>query len=444
MRNRFAFMQISAPSRRRVAGMTLLELMIALVLSTTVLLGLITLINSIGIANRTQDGLARLQENGRFAVQRIAADVRAASSQHCSNFEIAPSLLAGGGVMYMNPPRNPTMNFDAGAANPPQLRMGLPGPVAPYVLSSRFFMVGHECTNVACNPLPANLNRGVDRLGTGLPAMGTAVGLRAPGADVLTLRYLAGDGAAIVAVPPGTLQLTNNPAVLALSGFSTMANGDPVWVSDCATSSMFRWQIAGQVISLGAGNFGTAVLPALQSLLPVVGVVPPRLPVRAFHVPTSLQTISYFLEVTNDPKIPGRRISSLMRRQNGVAQVLVEGVERFDLLYGVRNASGATRFVDAAQVDALGGAGCSNTLEPGCGWRTIGSVEIFLLLNTVDDVSPRGDNEFRYAWLNSGAPNIAGTFENPETLGTLRNGLPAGRMLRREFRTLVSLRGINY
>jgi len=444
MKNRFTFMRMSAFSRRRMAGMTLLELMIALVLSTTVLLGLITLINSIGIANRTQDGLARLQENGRFAVQRIAADVRAASSQHCSNFEMAPSILAGAGVMYMDPARNPTMNFDAGDANPPLLRMGLPGPVAPYELSSRFFMVGHECTTVGCTPLLTNNNRGVDRLGAGLPVMGTAAGLRARGADVLTLRYLAGDGAAIVSQAPGVLRLTSDVPVLARSGFAAMANNDPVWVSDCATSSIFLGQIAGQDLSLGAGNFGAAVVPTLQRVPPVAGFAPPRLPVRAFHIPTSLRTVTYFLQVTNDPKVAGRRISSLVRRENGVAQVLVEGVERFDLLYGVRNAGGATRFVSATQVDALAGAACSSTLEPGCGWRTIGSVEIFLLLNTVDDVVPRGDDEFRYAWLNNGVANVAGTFENPATFGTLRNGLPAGRMLRREFRTLVSLRGINY
>ena len=55
-----------------------------------------------------------------------------------------------------------------------------------------------------------------------------------------------------------------------------------------------------------------------------------------------------------------------------------------------------------------------------------------------------GDEEFRYSFLNNGNANAAATYEVPSALGTLRNGLPPGRMLRREFRALVSLRDYNY
>ena len=55
-----------------------------------------------------------------------------------------------------------------------------------------------------------------------------------------------------------------------------------------------------------------------------------------------------------------------------------------------------------------------------------------------------GDEEFRYSFLNDGNANAAGAYEVPSALGSLRNGLPPGRMLRREFRALVSLRDYNY
>ena len=70
--------------------------------------------------------------------------------------------------------------------------------------------------------------------------------------------------------------------------------------------------------------------------------------------------------------------------------------------------------------------------------------EVFMLLNTVGDVAVTGDEEFRYSFLNNGNANAAATYEVPSALGTLRNGLPPGRMLRREFRALVSLRDYNY
>jgi type IV pilus assembly protein PilW len=433
-------------------GLSLIELLVAIAISSIVILGLVTLITSIGVANRAQDGLARLQENGRFAVQRIAADLRAASSQHCSSFDVEASVLGTGGSTYVDVPRAPRVYFDA-ATNPATL-VGPAGFATSYLMSTRFMMVGHECDAATCTPAVNAPNRGVHRVGGALPAMGTAPTERARGSDVLTLRFLNGEGVRVIAQngwqpgpPDASIVLQNNAPALALAGFTAMGN-DPVWVSDCSASEVFLGTRAGTTVQM-AGNFDNSRMQRLDL----------RSDVRAFHVPTALQTVTYYLQLQVDPRDPGRTMSVLMRRAGAAAaQALVEGVERFDLLYGVNDALGRTSYLTAAQVDALGGVGsqcppypvpilpvpAAGTNEPGCGWRAVKSVEIYLLANTVDDVSPRRDDEFRYSWLNSGAANPAGTYENPQALGTLRNGLPAGRMLRREFRTLVNLRGYNY
>ena len=436
--------------QRSQSGLSLIELLVAIAISSIVILGLVTLINSIGVANRAQDGLARLQENGRFAVQRIAADLRAATSQHCASFDAASSILngvAGGSAIWVDVPRAPLMRFDAGANA--ATRMGpvgiIPAPDSPwYFMSTRFMMVGHECDGAACIPATNAPGRGVHRLGAALPAMGTGFGQRARGSDVLTLRYLSGAGVRVInrlqSGPPPVVDffLENNPAALARAGFTTMGN-DPVWVSDCAGSEVFLGNLqAAAVVRMAGANFNNARVAGGLNLLSDA---------RAFHVPTSLRTVTYYLQLREDPRNPGRTMSALMRKDGAaLAQELVEGVERFDLLYGINDAQGRTSYLTAAQVDALVPAGgqCIGNNEPGCGWSAVKSVEIYLLTNTVDDVSPRGDDEFRYSWLNDGTANAAGTFENPESLGTLRNGLPAGRMLRREFRTLINLRGYNY
>ncbi len=433
-------------------GLSLIELLVAIAISSIVILGLVSLITSIGVANRAQDGLARLQENGRFAVQRIAADLRAASSQHCSTFDAAASVLGTGASTYVDVPRVPRMYFNA-ATNPATL-VGPTGFATAYLMSTRFMMVGHECDAATCTPAVNAANRGVHRLGGALPAMGTAVTQRARGSDVLTLRFLTGDGMRVIAqngwqpgAPVASVVLENDAPALARAGFTAMGN-DPVWVSDCSASEVFLGTRAGNTVQM-AGNFDNNRMQSLDL----------RTDVRAFHVPTALQTVTYYLQLRDDPRNPGRTMSVLMRRAGAAAaQELVEGVERFDLLYGINDSLGRTSYLTAAQVDALGGvagqcppyptdilpAPAAGNNEPGCGWRAVKSVEIYLLTNTVDDVSPRGDDEFRYSWLNNGAPNVAGTYENPQTLGTLRNGLPSGRMLRREFRTLVNLRGYNY
>lgn len=438
-------------------GLSLIELMVALLISSIVVLGLVTLVNAIGLANRTQDGLARLQENGRFAMQRVASDLRLAGAQHCSKENSFASFLAAGGSAYVDAPRNSRTYFDAVSTANNGPGMGPPATAPSYELSPRFMFMGHECDGVNCVPVLTAANRGINRLGVAIPAMGTAVDARARGADVLTLRHFTTQGALVDAVrnwqggaPDAEFDLANDPLVLAREGFTaaTMAAQDPVWVSDCSTAVLVRGTLQGARTIRMTGNFDNGEVVPVQATAEVVAGEGTRSDARAFHLPTSLRTVSYYLQVKEDRKVAGRRISALMRKVNGdPAQELVEGVERFDVLYGVRNGAGNIRFLTAAQVDALGGGGvgeCVGAFEPGCGWRSVTSVEIYMLVNTVDDVSPTGDDEFRYSWLNTGARNVAGTFENPQTLGTLRNGLPAGRVLRREFRTTVSLRTNNY
>jgi type IV pilus assembly protein PilW len=333
--------------------------------------------------------------------------------------------------------------------------MGPTGQTAAFLMSPRFMLLGHECDGGACVPALNAPNRGFNRLGPApIPAMGTAVNQRGVGADVLTLRYFSTVGALVenqieedAGPAPAEIVLANDAAALAREGFSTMAANDPIWVSDCSTTVMFRGtRVGARNVRMSGGNFDNTTMLPLQvspELVPGQGTEGDA---RAFHIPTSLRTVSYYLQIKNDPKQAGRRISSLMRKVDGDdAQELVEGVERFDLLYGVQDGLGRTRYLTAAQVDALAaGSQCVGTVEPGCGWRSVKSIEAYLLVNTVDDISPTGTDEFRYSWLNTGVANAAGTFENPVVLGTLRNGLPPGRMLRREFRTTISLRVNNF
>jgi len=64
--------------RRRLAGMSLLELMIALTLSALLLLGLVQIASAAALSTRLQRNQAQLQENARLAISVITRFVREA------------------------------------------------------------------------------------------------------------------------------------------------------------------------------------------------------------------------------------------------------------------------------------------------------------------------------------------------------------------------------
>lgn len=434
------------PGKLRIhaGGFSLVELMISLLLAILVLFGLMTLMSSVGVTNRVQDGMARMQENGRFAMERIAADIRAASSQYCSTFAAASSGLPTGGYMYLDRGRPIISHYDARSVS----SFGpVPATTANYLISPTFMLYGSECDTATCTPSLSATTRGND---PSVPAtMGTAAGNRSRSSDVLSITALLGNGVPITGqtaiAPTGVVELNVNVAALGLP-----AAGAPVWVTDCSVADLMRFAPQGATAMRAAGNFaggGDTTLARLDMA---------REP-RAFNFGRDMARISYYVALKTDPNDATRSIGTLVRRVNGgQPQELIEGVERLDFVYGVDDSLGRTRYLTATQVDALADcpaspalpagfpAGTFATPEPGCGWRSVRSIEAYMLLNTVNDVTVSNDEEFRYSWLNTGAANTAGAFENPATLGTTANGLPVGRMIRREFRVLVALRSYNF
>ncbi|WP_018862866.1 MULTISPECIES: PilW family protein [unclassified Thioalkalivibrio] len=71
------------PTRNRVRGFTLVELMVAMVLGLLIVGGVIALFVSTQQTSRTQEAMSRVQETGRFVIERIARDAREAGHQGC-------------------------------------------------------------------------------------------------------------------------------------------------------------------------------------------------------------------------------------------------------------------------------------------------------------------------------------------------------------------------
>ncbi len=436
------------------AGFTLLEVLVAMALGLLLMAGIISLLSGISGTNKVQNGLARLQENGRFALMRMEADLRLAGGQYCS---ATTGASVAGAVIPVLPPRAPIVYAKDLQLPDSSLNSidaaGLPTTAsapAAYILSPRWFIQGYSCTTSACSPA-------LTQADTGIPDMGLAVGSRVPGSDVLTVRYQRGTGwtipadscsvaaaasmagGAVITVAP---QLGDDPFDLQVSG----SRPGLALVSDC---------ISPAILPISAVNVGSKQLTVASDILPgATGALCNGSRVRdarLFDFTSDFVTVSYYLVFRGDDSPDARPNSAasqrlipvLIRRENGDPQELVRGVDLLAFRFGVRNGDGTTRMMTAAEIE---GAGASMTcgpqppgmgMEPGCLWRSVRTIEPHLLVNSVDEVGAIDGIGRSYRF--NGAPPVS----SPAASDTLPSGLQVGNMNRREFIGHFSVRNGN-
>jgi type IV pilus assembly protein PilW len=237
-------------SVRRQAGMTLIELLIALLIGAFLLGGILQIFLGTKQSYRMAEGLSRMQENARFAMDLIGQDIRMAGFRGCnSQTPITNNLNSATDFFY---------NFNNS-------------------------LQGFEATS---DP--------GDSPETWSPTMETTK-ITEPlgGSDVITIRRASGDGNLVTAHASGSDDLTLADA----TGLS--ANGLVV-AATCEGSDAFQiTSITGTVLThnAGAGTPGNATQPLSRSYAD--GQVYP------------IATVSYYVRLTADG-LPSlyRRINS--------------------------------------------------------------------------------------------------------------------------------------
>lgn len=424
-------------------GFSLIELMVAMVIGIIVLLGLVSLFTNSSILNRAQTGLAVLQENGRYAITRLKDDVEQAGRKHCATVAMPSDLITNWNQGYamtswmidanVNFSNHPSTN-GLPLVNQIQLNFQsdpnqLPNPIASvvgqssYPLDPRYFIQGHTCDASTCQP--GLTTTGADQA-TNFRTIGTGDGDRAANTDILTVRYLNGGNRVIANTSANNFTLEN----------MVMAAGTkPTLMADCNTAYVAQGNWAGNSVVLN----GTTV-PNFNL----------NTDTRAFDLTDDFRTVSYFVGIDSDPNRPGRMISSLYRSENGNAQQLVQGVERFNVFYLAQLQTGHVARLTADQVQAIqdgGNATIDGCIIPpnsealpggvrlangqGCLWRSIYAMEVHMLLNTVNDSSMEADETYIYS------PD---TDARQTPANTLPSGLARDRMYRREFTATIPIR----
>lgn len=452
---------------KTAAGFTLIELMVAMVLGILVAGGIISVFLSTSKSNHVQVQMARLQENGRFAISQITQSLRMANAGYCSNSGGPASLGAAfsPGSVYVDSLRSPTVvaanislpdnTTPFGATSATNTYPDLPTAAsdgAGYALPSFLYMRGYECDATSCTPVdPATA--------TSVPSAGTAVGNRVVGTDVLTLRYLeSGAGWSIGSddTVSTTAFLVDKITVNAETGEMDPdeAAGHSLFLyGDCSQTTLFASTPAAASssgLTVTVGPLGTGAGKNLE------GFGASRdagTQTKLFDFQNAFNTVTWYLEVVADGSASGQVTGALMRRVNGASgQEVVRGVERLDFRYGVLDNDGETRYLTADQVDSRAGGTINcppqppdtlagGTNPPGCLWRAVQTIQISMLVDGQQALPSLGDTALAYSYsvdaLTPAPPDDAS-----HTVKYSDQGFERG-LLRREFNTAVSVRNFN-
>jgi type IV pilus assembly protein PilW len=367
----------AAAPRRSQIGVTLIELMIAMVLALLLMAGVIQIFISNRTAYAFNESLSWIQESGRFSMDHIANHTRMAGYVGClSNINVRNNL---GGVA--NPLRDDLVN-------------GLRGH------DFNGTGAGQQFNAAAVNPAPlANPAAWTPALPADLSVPARVI----PGSDVLVVRYVAGNSNSLVAPFSTSAQLSIVPP-------HNFQSGEILVVTDCQKVSIFQLtgiQTVAGVDNLlhAAGGFvpgnGTAVWPPQQSY--GLGSEVARMEAVVFYVGQGQN---------NSPSLFQLR---LQRTDATTSQFqpeeLIEGIDTMQVRYGVDtdNDQQVNAWQTADVVDA------ANT------WASVLSVEVTLLA--------RGQEEYG-SEIDTVVYNAGGMQFNPVD----------DRHLRQVFSTTIGLR----
>ena len=107
-------MRRTQPARERIAGMTLIELMVALAIGAFLMIGAVTVFMQGRTTFRVNESLSRMQENGRFALDTLEPDIRMA---HYWGLTTRTAKVLGRAATTLDPAAPPGMGPPACGKN---------------------------------------------------------------------------------------------------------------------------------------------------------------------------------------------------------------------------------------------------------------------------------------------------------------------------------------
>jgi type IV pilus assembly protein PilW len=336
-------------------GMTLIELMIAMAISSFLMASVFNVYQNIYSSGVINDELSVLQQNGRFAIDMMTKDLRMAGYTGCSSEELVfKNFVAGGHVASFEKQLN---EDGSGIDNSVQ---GWEAAGTNYGEAVDVYVSG------AANVLSSTLSDGDGNLGVvfNVSANSDVIGMW--GARGREVGVLAAD------IPTATFSVDQDG----------MEVGDFIVVSDCTSQASILevCGVAGNLVTTD-GACGNDLTKGLNNIL-------------GGGTAMRVQGAFYYIS-----RVDGRDLPSLFRRTLDaegnftVAQELVEGVENMQILYGLNTDEDGVE-VDNKQYGADVYAPASAIAAQD--WKNVVSVQVSLLVASVDDGSAPVADNYRY------------------------------------------------
>lgn len=331
-------------------GLSLIEVMVALLIGTLLMLGLVQVFSASRTAYQLSEGLARAQENARFAIDILQRDIRMAGHFGCVNDQA--HFVKGEG--------DPRLNFSSAPAASSALdfSISIQGYEAPATAPTGVAGTGRLVLGQAWDK-PADIPTAIDDLGV----LG--------GSDILVLRYLTGQGIPVMTITTDgandIVQFTASSAALTADGVATP---QLFGVADCTHADVFPGTLSGNTVRSTAPTG----LAARYTSQPVGETMLYRADSIVYYVAPG---------ASGEPSLWRARANA----SGAYAQreELVEGIESLQLLYGqdeVANLSASTppKGHVANQNTATGAlSGATTTAARANAWRRVGMVQVGIL-----------------------------------------------------------------
>ncbi|MGA9854741.1 MAG: PilW family protein [Gammaproteobacteria bacterium] len=341
-------------SRMQQAGMSLIELMIAMVVGLILMAGVLSIFISSRQSYGVNSGVAQVQENGRFALYFIKHTARMAGYIACGG-----SSTIGN---HLNTPTATTLPFD------------LATPITGFEYSGTAPTNTYNIT--AETPAPVGVANWSPTLVSNFPTSGQ--GYPIPGSDVLVVRYTPPTTTAAYvdpANPPtgSTFNLTTNPGIQA---------GSILAITDCVNTYIVQADaVSGtnndvvEIDNSSAEAPGNDVTGIPSSF---IGAQVAAATTAAFYIGEGSDGSPALFEAITDPSAA-----------NGFDfNELVTGVENMQVLYGIDTSGDLTpsQYVTADNV---------------ADWTTVVSARVALLLRSNTAAVPLPTSAQKYTLLDS-------------------------------------------
>lgn len=386
--------QIKFSQKQR--GVTLVELMIAVTISSIVMIGISSVYTSSKRSYKLQEEFSRLQENGRFAINHITRFVRGAGYSGCAS---GLSTM----VNNLNNKDDNPWNFETGIEGY-EFVGTVPGQIATLTDTPTAAPAG-DLDKWKATAADVSLSSTADLLGhTFSPVANT---------DILISRTADGSGVEVSEDNGGgQIFITDNGShecADGTTGYSGLCKGDILVISDCQKSIIFQTtniQVTSGRVNLvhantnmdsygGPGNSD----PDLDMLLKQGNEVM-RISTKAFYVGKGTTGPSLF-----------------MKQGTADAVELVEGVESMQVLYGIDT---------DANPDNIPNLYVAANEVPN--FADVVAVRVTILLRSVKELSWRDDNNKTY---------LLGGMDNDTAV---RLTSPTDKRLRKVMSTTIKVR----